>query len=38
LVNRVIFASVILHLIAPNSQTANHRRHTPACICTQNRY
>lgn len=29
LVNRVIFASVILHLIAPNSQTANHCRHTP---------
>lgn len=29
LVNRVIFASVILRLIAPNSQTANHCRHTP---------
>lgn len=29
LVNRVIFASVILHLIAPNSQTANHCRHNP---------
>lgn len=28
LANRVIFASVILRLIAPNSQTANHCRHT----------